>query len=130
ARDGRGSATRWYARQVAHFAVRLMWERVIGLPTVVASMLLSVYRDTRLGVRSLVRHPGYTLASVLTLGVGIGAVACVYSAANWVLLRPVPGVSADDALATLQLELRDDVPFAFPMSNPDLRDVESGIGSL
>jgi putative ABC transport system permease protein len=46
--------------------------------------------DLRFAVRTLLRRPGFVLAALLTLGVGIGANTAVYSIAEAVLLRPLP----------------------------------------
>ena len=44
----------------------------------------------RLAVRRLAREPGYTSTTVLTMAVGIGAAAAVFSLVYGVLLRPLP----------------------------------------
>src|SRR5690242_21733604 len=51
--------------------------------------------DIRLAVRSLRRTPGYALAFILTLGLGIGANTAIFSVINGVLLRPLPYPEAD-----------------------------------
>ena len=46
--------------------------------------------EFRHAVRSLARTPGFTLAVVLTLGLGIGANTAIFSVVDGVLLRPAP----------------------------------------
>ncbi|MGH7694084.1 MAG: permease prefix domain 1-containing protein, partial [Gemmatimonadaceae bacterium] len=46
--------------------------------------------DARYGTRSLVRQPLFTLAAAITLGLGIGANAAIFSAVDALFLRPLP----------------------------------------
>lgn len=53
-------------------------------------LIETVWQDLRYGVRGLRRSPGFSLLAILTLGLGIGSVAVIYSVIDNVLLDPFP----------------------------------------
>ena len=55
-------------------------------------------KDLRYGIRGLLRQPTFSFVAVLTLALGIGANATIFSFINGLLLRPVAGVDRPDRL--------------------------------
>jgi predicted permease len=67
-------------------------------------------------LRALWREPGYVLAFVVTLGLGIGANTAIFSLINGVLLRPLPYPAAERLVYLEQPATqrgRDNVSFSF-----------------
>ena len=76
----------------------------VGNPTVVAEQIRSVgwenivetlIGDIRFALRRLKNNPGFTIAAVATLGLGIGASTAIYSAVDPILFRPLPYARAE-----------------------------------
>ena len=66
----------------------------------------SLIHDARLGVRSLLRTPGFALTACLTLAVGIGLSTAVFTVADALLLRQLP-VLDQDRIVVLSGHTRD-----------------------
>ncbi len=80
--------------------------------------------DLRFALRSLRRSPAFAIAAVLTLAIGIGANAAIFSVINRVLLRPSP-FSEVDRLALVWETDRNAGTTNEPASIPDFNDFRS-----
>jgi predicted permease len=60
-------------------------------------------RDLAYARRSLARAPAFAIAAVLTLGLGVGAVASVSTIVYGVLFRPLPFANADRLVRIVQI---------------------------
>lgn len=129
-RYGRLRASLWHLRQSMRFPLSIGREGLAGLLASPFGPFRDVLRDLTYAARGLRRRPSYTLATALTLAVGIGGVGTVYAVANWVLLRPVAGVAAPESLVTVQMEIDGSGALAFPLSHLDLASLRSGTGAL
>ncbi len=84
--------------------------RMAHLPT-------QVGRDLRLAVRGLARRPVFAITAVVTLAVGVGMTATMFTLLDGVALRPLPGSNAR-GLVYLELETDDGQMSMSP--SPDL----------
>ena len=82
-------------------------------------------RDLSFAVRTLRRSPLFTLASGLTIALGIGASTAIFSVTNAVLLRPLPYTDSD-RLVVMYMDLRARNSFGMPLSNENYADIRNG----
>ncbi|HET9225374.1 MAG TPA: ABC transporter permease [Thermoanaerobaculia bacterium] len=85
-------------------------------------LLEELLQDLRYGLRALRRNPGFTFVAVLTLGLGIGANAAIFSVVDGVLLRPVPLHDADRLMVVWETD-RNTGTTHEPASVPDFLDL-------
>lgn len=76
--------------------------------------LESLSLDVRLAFRRLLRTPGFTAVTVLTLGLAIGAATSVFSLIDQVLLRPLPYSHADRLIALWESTNGRDISVSWP----------------
>jgi predicted permease len=77
------------------------------------TMLDTLLQDVKYAARSLRRTPGFTAAAVITLALGMGANATIFTLLDAVLFKPLP-VSRPDELLTVYEHSPDAAPDALP----------------
>jgi len=90
---------------------------------------MSFFRDLRIAVRSLARVPALWITVALTLALGIGANAAIFSVVRAVLLRPLANRDEDRLLYLRQSAPgigQDNAAF----SVPEIQDLGSGLKSI
>ncbi|MGB9454802.1 MAG: ABC transporter permease [Bryobacteraceae bacterium] len=100
------------ARGMPHDEARAAARRKLGNSTLIreqiyhmntVSLLNTLARDARYGVRMMRRSPTFTAVAMLTLAIGIGANTAVFSVVNSVLLRPLHYPKAHELVALRQI---------------------------
>src|SRR5262245_63312006 len=84
--------------------------------------------DLRYAIRMLVRNRGLAAAAVVSLGLGIGANAVIFSWVKSVLLYPLPGVARQSDLVAIATQTRDGA--YVNLSYPDYRNYRDSARTL
>jgi predicted permease len=99
-------------------------ERVTAIDAELA--LDTVCRDVHYAIRRLLRSPGFAVACVLSLALGIGVNAIVFSVVNAIVLRPLAVAHADGLVF---LETTSGITQSFP-NYRDVRDRNTTLAGL
>ncbi len=90
---------------------------------------MSFLHDLRVAFRSLARTKGLAVTVVLTLALGIGANAAIFSLVRGVLLRPLVN-SDEERLIYIQQSAPGISPGEVPFSVPEIQDLRAGVKTL
>ncbi len=82
-----------------------------------------IWHHLSYALRQLRRSPGFTLTVVLTLALGVGANAAVFSVLNALILRPLPVPEAERVLYLNRIGNTGGTPSSNSQSYPDYRDL-------
>ena len=107
--QGRAAACRWYRGQVFRSIAPMLIHRISRRRRVTAQRPRSqpssgdFASDLRFAWRGVTRSPGFAMTVIVTLAIGIGANATMFSVLDRLLLRPPAHVRRPDELALLTL---------------------------
>ncbi len=96
---------------------RLLLDLAIRVPSEHA---LELAQDTRYAVRMLARSKGFTVASVVSVGIGIGLTTTMFSQLDSLILRDIPTVGNPDEL----------ISSSRPVSYPDYEHFRDNSGQF
>jgi putative ABC transport system permease protein len=104
---------------------RTSWKKPGSTSTDIA--MTTLIGDVRFALRKLARAPGFTAMALLTLALGVGATAAIFSVVNGVLIKSLP-YDRPDELVRVFTEYPDGQHYA--LSPPDFMSIREGVPSL
>ena len=90
---------------------------------------MSWLQDVRYAARSLRKSPGFTFVAAITLALGVGANAAIFSVVNTVMLRPLPFANPDGLIRIWESEVERGRP-EFAVSHPNFLDFRAQATSV
>src|SRR5688572_32455023 len=96
------------------------------------NLLSDFWQDLRYAARMLRKRPGFTAAAALTLAIGIGSNAAIFTVINAVLLRPLPFPQSEQLVSLYTRFLAPtgyDFPY-FALSGPEFADVRGRVNAF
>ena len=88
-------------------------------------MPYDILRDFRYAIRQFAAAPTFTLVATLTLALGTGANAAVFSVVNGLLLRPLPFPQPEQLLFVEGVLSRPEGDVSFQLSYPDVQEIRA-----
>ena len=85
-------------------------------------MFETIWQDLRHGTRMLAKSPGFSLVAILSIAIGVGANAAMFSVADGLMLRPLPIPDAN-RLMTVSATLPTGEVRSNAISYPDYADL-------
>ncbi|MGC2252580.1 MAG: ABC transporter permease [Acidobacteriaceae bacterium] len=82
--------------------------------------MTTLLKDVRFAFRQLRKSPGFTVTAILTLALGIGATAAMFSVIDAVLLHPLPFNGAD---RITRINMKAAANYQQPSSWPEYQDI-------
>ena len=119
----------WYWKQTLSIAPRYILENYRGRSRQTArnldqskgdGIMAALWNDILYGIRSLRKAPLFTLVSVLTLALAIGATTAIFSVVNALLIQSLPMPNADRIVTLIGKDASDRNQY---ISYPDFEDL-------
>ena len=85
-------------------------------------MLRNLLPDLRVAFRMLRKKPGFAIAALLNLALGIGVNTAIFSVVNAVLLQPLPYTQPSQLVFVWDTPGDKAEKLTYPVSSPNFRD--------